>query len=83
MNREGDRGADLELALLAATEAGEAVVDPIDGTRSFIAGYREFAISVALVAAPVLHRRLLATVARLGARREDSGGGMRTAEGED
>lgn len=26
------------------------VVDPIDGTRSFIAGYREFAVSVALVA---------------------------------
>ena len=25
------------------------VVDPIDGTRSFIAGYREFAVSVALV----------------------------------
>lgn len=25
------------------------IVDPIDGTRSFIAGYREFAVSVALV----------------------------------
>lgn len=32
------------------------VVDPVDGTRSFVAGYPEFAISVALVvdAAPVL-----------------------------
>jgi myo-inositol-1(or 4)-monophosphatase len=27
------------------------VVDPLDGTRSFIAGYREFAVSVALVEA--------------------------------
>ena len=57
------------------------IVDPVDGTRSFIAGYREFAVSVALAEAGTPVVGVVYNPARGHAVWATTGGGAFSAEG--
>lgn len=57
------------------------IVDPIDGTRSFIRGYREFAVSVALVVGGEVAVGVIYNPARAHMVWATAGGGARAVEG--